>query len=43
MGDHDFAVMYAREGEIVLVIDVGSLIEAFGGRAREERARVGVG
>ncbi len=31
------------EGEIVLVIDVGSLIEAFGGRAREGRARVGVG
>jgi len=31
------------EGEIVLVIDVGSLIEAFGGRAREARAQVGVG
>ncbi len=31
------------EGEIVLVIDVGSLIEAFGGRARELRAQVGVG
>jgi two-component system chemotaxis sensor kinase CheA len=31
------------EGEIVLVIDVGSLIEAFGGRAREARAHAGVG
>ena len=31
------------EGEIVLVIDVGSLIEAFGGRARENWAKVGVG
>jgi two-component system chemotaxis sensor kinase CheA len=30
------------EGEIVLVIDVGSLIEAFGGRAREARAYAGV-
>src|SRR5437773_811497 len=29
------------EGEIELVIDVGSLIEAFGGRAREARAQVG--
>jgi len=29
------------EGEIVLVIDVGSLIEAFGGRAREARAYAG--
>ena len=26
------------EGEIVLVIDVGTLIEAYGGRAREARA-----
>ena len=31
------------EGEIVLVIDVGSLIEAFGGRAREARAYAGAG
>jgi len=31
------------EGEIVLVVDVGSLIEAFGGRAREARAHAGVG
>ena len=31
------------EGEIVLVIDVGSLIEAFGGRARGVRAVVGTG
>lgn len=30
------------EGEIVLVIDVGSLIEAFGGRARETRAHAHV-
>lgn len=30
------------EGEIVLVIDVGTLIESFGGRAREMRAAVGV-
>jgi two-component system chemotaxis sensor kinase CheA len=29
------------EGEIVLVVDVGSLIEAFGGRAREARAYAG--
>jgi two-component system chemotaxis sensor kinase CheA len=28
------------EGEIVLVIDVGSLIEAFGGRARERRGEM---
>jgi two-component system chemotaxis sensor kinase CheA len=30
------------EGEIVLVIDVGSLIERFGGRARETRAYANV-
>jgi two-component system, chemotaxis family, sensor kinase CheA len=30
------------EGEIVLVIDVGTLIESFGGKAREMRAAVGV-
>jgi two-component system, chemotaxis family, sensor kinase CheA len=30
------------EGEIVLVVDVGSLIEAFGGRAREARAHAHV-
>jgi two-component system chemotaxis sensor kinase CheA len=28
------------EGEIVLVIDVGTLIEQFGGKAREMRAAV---
>jgi two-component system, chemotaxis family, sensor kinase CheA len=28
------------EGQIVLVVDVGSLIDRFGGRAREARARV---
>ncbi|MEO8036407.1 MAG: chemotaxis protein CheW, partial [Acidobacteriota bacterium] len=28
------------EGEIVLVIDVGSLIDNFGGRAREGRSAV---
>jgi chemotaxis protein histidine kinase CheA len=27
------------EGEIVLVVDVGSLIEQFGARGREARAR----
>jgi two-component system, chemotaxis family, sensor kinase CheA len=31
------------EGEIVLVIDVGTLIDQFGGKARETRAGVGVG
>lgn len=31
------------EGEIVLVIDVGTLIDQFGGKAREARAGVGVG
>jgi two-component system chemotaxis sensor kinase CheA len=30
------------EGEIVLVIDVGSLIDRFGGKAREERSLVGL-
>ena len=29
------------DGEIVLVVDVASLIERFGGRAREARAVVG--
>ena len=31
------------ESEIVLVVDVGSLIDRFGGRAREVRAAVGTG
>ena len=31
------------EGEIVLVIDVGTLIDQFGGKAREARAEAGVG
>jgi two-component system chemotaxis sensor kinase CheA len=31
------------EGEIVLVMDVGTLIDQFGGKAREARAGVGVG
>jgi two-component system chemotaxis sensor kinase CheA len=30
------------EGEIVLVVDVASLIEAFGGKAREMRAKTGL-
>ena len=30
------------EGEIVLVVDVASLIEAFGGRARDMRAKTGL-
>ena len=30
------------EGEIVLVVDVASLIEAFGGKARDMRAKTGL-